>query len=659
MLAYYIALRIGLPKPSWAIVTVYIVSQPSAGASLSRGVYRFIGTVAGALATIIIIPHFASDPLACSVALACWIGLCLYFSLLDRTPRAYAFVLAGYTTSLIGFPSTLDPGLVFSTASVRVQEISIGILCATLMHRFLWPNRMSDQFIGKLSHALSDAGQLGTDALAGMPRQASRQKRNQLAVDLLTIRGLMAHLPYDPSLKPFCYETLQLLHDRLAQLLPVTADVEERVNLLKTGKPRYEHELSTLITNIENWIIAVDANEREARATRLVGDTQSFRTKVEAQALTSESIFAANLAGHLAVMIGLLRDCELLVKSVHLNKEPHEASWRHSARQAVGYVYHRDFWMAARAATGATAGIIIGCAIWMGLPWPDGGMAVSILGVCCALFGNADAPASNILKYIIGSIYGVVISLVYSFVILPQVTEFPVLVAVLFPAFLLAGSMQARPQSTFMALGITLALPILAGLDIAYKPDFATSLNSIIALFAATGLAMVTMSLFQTTPIDVAINRLVRLSRKDIRDHALGRGHDGSYWTNLMIDRTALLYPRLLLSKVRPNQADDVLRYLRIGRAVSHVRQLCGPHSCRESHITEKMTELLSRVGAHFSAGAKDKAIGFISLLRRIDALVPLVAASTHPDRKRLLDILIDLRFSLDLSSTAEEEPGA
>ncbi len=51
MLAYYISLRIGLPKPYWAIVTVYIVSQTSAGASLSRGVYRFVGTFIGAAST--------------------------------------------------------------------------------------------------------------------------------------------------------------------------------------------------------------------------------------------------------------------------------------------------------------------------------------------------------------------------------------------------------------------------------------------------------------------------------------------------------------------------------------------------------------------------------------------------------------------------------
>ena len=88
MLAYYISLRIGLPRPFWAIITVYIVSQTSAGASLSRGVYRFAGTFIGAIATVAIVPNFVNEPILCSLILSGWIGLCLFFSLLDRSaPR--------------------------------------------------------------------------------------------------------------------------------------------------------------------------------------------------------------------------------------------------------------------------------------------------------------------------------------------------------------------------------------------------------------------------------------------------------------------------------------------------------------------------------------------------------------------------------------------
>lgn len=230
MLAYYVSLRIGLPKPFWAIVTVYIVSQTSAGASLSRGVYRFAGTFVGAIATVAIVPNFVNDPIVCCMILAGWIGRCLFLSLLDRTPRAYAFVLAGYTTSLIGFPSVLDPGAVFDTASLRVQEICIGILCAVLIHRYVWPKPMTGLFTGKLSAMLQDARRLASVALTASSEE-NRQRREQLAVDLLMLQGLATHLPYDSASARPRRETLQLIHDRLARLLPLTSEIEDRVQI--------------------------------------------------------------------------------------------------------------------------------------------------------------------------------------------------------------------------------------------------------------------------------------------------------------------------------------------------------------------------------------------------------------------------------------------
>lgn len=155
MLAYYIALSIGLERPSWAIITVYIVSQTSVGASLSRSLYRLVGTVIGAGMTVLIVPTFVNSPVFCSVILAGWITFCLYLSLLERTPRAYGFVLAGYTASLIGFPAVSDPGAIFDIAITRVQEIMIGIFCATLIHRYVLPARISGQFNSKLSQTRS------------------------------------------------------------------------------------------------------------------------------------------------------------------------------------------------------------------------------------------------------------------------------------------------------------------------------------------------------------------------------------------------------------------------------------------------------------------------------------------------------------------------
>ncbi|MBL7405882.1 FUSC family protein, partial [Escherichia coli] len=75
------------------------------------------------------------EPILLSLAVALWVALCLYVSLLDRTPASYLPMLAGYTAALIGFPAVDDPGAIFDTAVARAEEISLGIVCASLAAR--------------------------------------------------------------------------------------------------------------------------------------------------------------------------------------------------------------------------------------------------------------------------------------------------------------------------------------------------------------------------------------------------------------------------------------------------------------------------------------------------------------------------------------------
>ncbi|MBC8716762.1 FUSC family protein [Ochrobactrum sp. Marseille-Q0166] len=643
MLAYYLSLSIGLPKPFWAIVTVYIVSQTSAGASISRGVYRFAGTLAGAIATVAIVPNFVNDPLVCSIVLAGWIGLCLFFSLLDRTPRAYAFVLAGYTASLIGFPSVLDPGAVFETASVRVQEISIGILCAVMIHRYILPKRMTGQFTRKLSATLRDARRMAGDALTGTPGE-SRRDRHQLAADLLAIQGLATHLPYDPAPTP-PRQILQLIHDRLARLLWLATEIEDRISALRLGDGKVASELIALVGEISAWATDAETEDLEAAAAQLIARARSIQKRFGTDATMPGDRLAANLAGHLAEMVGLLHDCDRLGQNIAATGRLRDARSLHGPKRAKGYVYHRDPWVAGRTALGAIIGILFGCAFWIWAAWPEGGMAVSILGVCCTLFGNFDAPVPFIIKYMIGCVYGVVISLIYSFVILPQVTDFWVLVAVLAPAFLFAGSLQARLPTTFMALGITLTIPILSALGPYYTGDFATSFNSVIALFAAVGFGAVSMSLFQTMPVDGAINRLLRLSRRDVGRRALGAAPNEARWTSLMIDRTALLLPRLRLTgKAYPDVLDDTLHHLRIGHVVGQLHKTIPQI---KGEVGVELRELLSVIAKHFIGGKPPKTTGLLDLNQQIESLIEKTADSLLRNRLQIVDLLIDLQFAL------------
>ncbi|HCI6838439.1 TPA: FUSC family protein [Klebsiella quasipneumoniae subsp. quasipneumoniae] len=565
MLAYYLALSIGLQRPSWAIITVYIVSQTSAGASLSRSVYRLVGTVVGAAATVIIVPTFVNQPILCSVVLALWIAGSLCLSLLERTPRGYAFLLAGYTASLIGFPAVSAPGTIFDLAVTRVEEIAIGILCAGLIHRFVLPVRIAGRFNSTLAQTLATARQRIADTLAGKPVATETLR---LALSLQFLQGINHHLPWDDGLSVPHRQARKAIHDRLARLLIVNGELYDR--LQRSGPP--PDDLQALLAEAEAWLTGPQAARSAPSADGLLSRCERLIVRYAADAQTMDEALRLSLARHLAEAIRLLQESERLAKAVYRRRSP---ALLPDAGAAKGYVFHRDPLSALRTSFGAFVIILSGCLIWIGSAWPDGGTAVSILGVCCSLFASFDAPAAHLVKYLIGCVWGVLFSLLYSFVLLPQVNEFALLAAVLAPVYLLAGSLQARPATTFMAMGITLTLPILCELGASYRGDFATAINTALALFIAVGYAAFGMRLLQTVQAETAIRRLLTLCQRDIRRAARGRlAHNAHRWTNLMIDRTALLLPRLPQSGPAAGQLlDTMLRDIRTGLAVIHLRR--------------------------------------------------------------------------------------
>ncbi|WP_326001403.1 FUSC family protein [Serratia rubidaea] len=564
MLAYYIALSIGLERPSWAIITVYIVSQTSVGASLSRGVYRLAGTVVGAAATVLIVPALVDMPIVCSVVLAGWITFCLYVSLLERTPRAYAFVLAGYTASLIGFPAVSDPGAIFNIAIVRVQEIMIGILCAVLIHRYVLPARISGLFNSRLAQTLRTARQRIADTLAGKNDDAAGPLHLALALQFL--QGISHHIPYDFALSVPVRQARKAIHDRLARLVIVNCELRDRLQMITTMPA----DVQTLLHDVR--ISLIGEGEWKSAAEALKKRSEHLAQRYSAQALTFDDALRASFVRYLTEAIDLIQQCERLSDVIYHAKA---APAQQDSNAVKGYVFHRDPAAAARTALGAFVIILSGCLVWIYSAWPDGGTAVSILGVCCTLFGSFDTPAPHIVKYMIGSLWGVLLSLLYSFVLLPQVNDFSMLAAVFAPVYLFAGSLQARPASAFMAMGITLTLPILCELGARYSGDFAVAINTAIALFAATGFAAIGMSLLQTVQADAAINRLLKLCQRDIRRSVKGELNvDETHWTNLMIDRTALLLPRLQRSGQSSQLAlDQLLHALRVGLCVMYLRR--------------------------------------------------------------------------------------
>jgi uncharacterized membrane protein YccC len=198
MLALIIAFWLDLPRPYWAMTTVYITSQPLAGATSSKAFYRVLGTLIGASATVAMLPSFVDAPELLSLVIALWVGLCLYGSLLDGRPRSYVFMLAGYTVAFVGFPEVSEPASIFNAALARAEEISLGIICASLVSTVAFPRSVATAVAARVDNWLSDAWRLSQHVLGGHGSdQATRDQRLRIAADAVEIDTLATHLSYD------------------------------------------------------------------------------------------------------------------------------------------------------------------------------------------------------------------------------------------------------------------------------------------------------------------------------------------------------------------------------------------------------------------------------------------------------------------------------
>lgn len=228
LLALWISLWVGLSMPFWAMTTAYIVSSPMSGATRSKAVYRVGGTVLGAAVAVALVPALVDWPELLSLAIALWLGGCLAVALLDRSPRAYVVMLAGYTAALVAFPAVDRPDAVFSIAVARVTEIALGIGCSTVVHSLFWPRSVAEAMQPRLRAWLADARQWHGDIVGGSDNARLLTDKRRLAVDAMDCALLATHVPFDTSHWREATATLQALLRRMLLLLPVLSGLADR-----------------------------------------------------------------------------------------------------------------------------------------------------------------------------------------------------------------------------------------------------------------------------------------------------------------------------------------------------------------------------------------------------------------------------------------------
>jgi len=636
MLSVYISMRIGLPRPFWAMMTSYIVAAPFAGPTRSKGLYRAGGTILGAVAVTFAVPQLVNSPELLSLALALWIGACLFVSLLDRTPRSYLLMLAGYTAGLIAFPAVNEPGAIFDIALARVEEIVLGITCATLVHSLVLPQPFGPVLLARLDHAVRDAQHWIRDALNPAGDARSAGDRRKLAADITELRMMSTHLPFDTSHLRWTEKAVNALQARLAQFVPIVSGVEDRLAALRTmGAADVSAHWDALLKDVVALTETPKATSIAVEGARLHDRIDELAPPVHRN-LGWTGLIELNLAARLRRLVDICVETRTLRQ--HIDAGVH-GRLPPALRQLPGVLngvptsaLHLDYGMAALSAFAAIVAVLICCAFWILTGWPGGATAPMMCAVLCCFFSTQDNPVPFIKSFLAWTIYSIPVSAVYLLVLLPAIHSFEMLVLVCAPMFLLLGVLLHRPSTFGRAMPFLFGICGTLAMVDTHNADMVTFVNSMLSQVLGLTVAAVTTRVVRTVGAAWTARRLLKAGWNELARLGAGEKTTLPEFSARMVDRVGQLTPRLAQAGPQQDlQAADAVRDLRTGLNMTLLQQVRRQLGRGEAALGPVMTQL-SRHFAQLPSIDKD---GEARLLDAVDNALRAICEGTRDAAQR------------------------
>lgn len=548
MLALFIAFRLDLSEPMWSVTTVYVVSQPLAGMVLSKSIYRVIGTVIGALASLAFIALFSDSRELFCLALALWMGLGTAITVYLRdAPQAYIGMLAGYSAAIIGLAVALEPQSAFDIAVARCLEITLGIVCATLVHHLVFAQRAGDALRKALQETLPNMARWAGDALRGQQSEAQGLiDRRRILSAVVALDRLRVFAMFDtPPLKVFD-PAIRQIEGKLLSLLAILMSVYDRFAALTRERPTLAAELRPLLERAAQHM-AASAGANTPDDASIEGD--------------EEAVLRAEIAAHIPAVEALQRDrFAFLVRSILLRLTDVVDLWRDAVwlrthissgtplpgdPAAPAFRPYRDLSAALIDGAVTMVAVIAASAFWILSAWPSGPTAVTFTAIICAITGGRDDPGVVSINFLRMSLFGALVAAVYVFAVLPPLTGFVPLVAALAPFYLFCGLLLANPSTVQVVMPLIFTGGGLMAITNRMVYDFEGFLNNALGYIVGIGMGVVALHLLRPRGTRRAVKRLLRGLFRDLANVCQADDLDRAGFESRMFDRINALFARL------------------------------------------------------------------------------------------------------------------
>ncbi|VVM62600.1 p-hydroxybenzoic acid efflux pump subunit AaeB [Pseudomonas fluorescens] len=461
-LTLWLAMRLELPQPRTAMITVFIVMQPQSGQVFAKSFYRFLGTLAGSAMMVTLIALFAQNTELFLGSLAIWVGICSAGAARCRNFRAYGFVLAGYTAAMVGLPALAHPDGAFMAAVWRVLEISLGILCSTLISAAILPQTASAAMRNALYQRFGVFALFVTDGLRGRSKAESFEASNvRFIAEAVGLEGLRSVTVFeDPHMRR--------RNGRLSRLNSEFMGITTRFNALHQLLERLrgngeEHVVAAIRPGLQDLAEVLDGFSGRALtspdAARLATALASYKEGLPSRVRSLRAIFQETEPSD-AEQLDFHTAYELLyrfVDDLHSYAQTHAslADHRHEReRWDEPFTPQTNWWAAAASGIRASFILVVLGSYWVATAWPSGATMTLIAAATVGLSAATPNPKRMAFQMACGTFLGALIGFVEMFFIFPWIDGFPLLCVMLAPVIVLGSFLTSRPQYAGVGLGL-------------------------------------------------------------------------------------------------------------------------------------------------------------------------------------------------------------
>ena len=512
-LALFVAFFLELDNPSWAGTSAAIVCQPILGASLRKGFFRLIGTVIGATMAVVLTGVFPQNRAGFLVGMALWAAGCAFAGTLMRNFAAYAAMLSGYTLAIIAGDSISSPDQVFTLAVARASEISLGIVCATLVMGLSDLGRSP----GKLAAALDSLGHeirhhftALLESAGGRMPDGSRLRRDLIK----RVAGL------DPMIDQAIGESPELRYRKpilaaamsgLFAALSGWRIVESHLRGLPAGTAR--EEAGRVAERLPaTWHSATEDGSDTAADRR---DLAIVRSLAELDTASVSQRLLADTAARVALGLSAAANGLALLHDPGAARDP--------ARRPDAAV--ADVLPALVNAIRVFVSIGAAILFWILTDWPSGLTAITFMAVTVLLLSpQQERSGQAALGFGLGTLLTACLAAVVNFALLPNHEGFLSLALILGAMLIPLAALSTVPAlAPYLVAASMNFVPLVApSNEISF--DTVAFANSALGIVGGCMAGAIALTVIPPVPMRIRADRLIGLTLRDLRRMAAGRG---------------------------------------------------------------------------------------------------------------------------------------